>query len=144
MVSAGFGTLLNRPPAYGAQWEGFGERYGMRLTGVVTSNTMEAGLGAVWGEDPRYPRAPAESYGGRVAHVLKWTFLAQNRNGATMPAYARYIATAGNNFLSNAWRESSEADVRHALERTALGFLARLSSNAFKEFWPDIRGLFHR
>ena len=66
-------------------------------------------------------------------------------NGDTMPAYARYIATAGNNFLSNTWRESSEADTTHALERTALGFAARMSSNVFKEFWPDVRDrLFRR
>ena len=70
---------------------------------------------------------------------MKWTFLAKDRNGNTMPAYARYIAIPGNNFLSNTWRESSEADTKHALERTLLGFAARLSCNAFKEFWPDAR-----
>ena len=145
IVSAGFGTFWNRPREYGPHWEGFGDRYGMRLTGVVTSNAMEAGLGALWGEDPRYPRNSEESFKNRVGHVVKWTFLARNRNDDTMPAYARYIATAGNNFLSNTWRESSEADTTHALERTALGFAARMSSNAFKEFWPDVRDrLFHR
>jgi hypothetical protein len=144
VVSAGFCTLTNHPREYGTHWEGFGDRYGMRLTGVVTSNAMEAGLGALWGEDPRYPRSSSEGFSGRLGHVVKWTFIAQNRNGQAMPAYARYMATAGNNFLSNTWRESSEADVQHALERTALGFLARMSANAFHEFWPDIRGLFHR
>lgn len=135
--------MLDRPREYGTHWEGFGDRYGMRLTGVVTSNAMEAGLGAMWGEDPRYPRASGESYGSRLGHVVKWTFLARNRNGDAMPAYARYFATAGNNFLSNAWREQSEADWQHALLRTGLGFLARMSSNAFQEFWPDVRGLIH-
>jgi hypothetical protein len=145
LFSAGFGTLVNRPREYGPHWEGFGDRYGMRLTGVVTSNTMEASLGALWGEDPRYPRDSGQSFSNRIGHVVKWTFVARDRNGGTMPAYARYVATAGNNFLSNTWRESSEADPQHALERTALGFLARLSGNAFKEFWPDVKnGLFHR
>lgn len=139
IISAGFGALVNHPPEYGPHWEGFGDRYGMRLTGVVTSNAMEAGLGALWGEDPRYPRDFGQPLKNRVGHAVKWTFLARDRNGDTMPAYARYIATAGNNFLSNTWRERSEADTEHALERTALGFLARLSSNSFKEFWPDIR-----
>jgi hypothetical protein len=145
VVSAGFGTLFNMPHEYGTHWEGFGDRYGMRLTGVVTSNAMEAGLGALWGEDPRYPRVSEEPFKSRIGHVVKWTFLAQDRNGNTRPAYARYIATAGNNFLSNTWREPSEADTQHALERTALGFAARMSANAFKEFWPDVRDrLFRR
>lgn len=145
VISAGFGTLLNRPVEYGPHWEGFGDRYGIRLTGVLTSNAMEAGLGALWGEDPRYPRDSGQPFGHRVVNIIKWTFVAQDRNGNTMPAYARFAATAGNNFLSNAWRESSEADTSHALERTAVGFAARMSSNAFKEFWPDVhRLLFHR
>lgn len=139
VISAGFGTLFNQPREYGAHWSGFGDRYGMRFTGVVTSNAMEAGLGSLWGEDPRYPRDDGESFKGRIGHVMKWTFLAKDRNGNSMPAYARYAATAGNNFLSNTWRESSEADTQHALQRTALGFLARMSANAFQEFWPDVR-----
>ncbi len=43
LFSAGWGTLFNKPKTYGPHWEGFGDRYGMRLTGIVTSNTMEAG-----------------------------------------------------------------------------------------------------
>ena len=138
VISTGFGTLRDRPREYGPHWEGFGDRYGMHMTGVVTGNAMEAGLGALWGEDPRYPRDSGQPFGNRVGHVVKWTFLARDRNGNTMPAYARFAATAGNNFLSNTWRESSEADTSHALERTLLGFVARMSGNAFKEFWPDV------
>lgn len=145
VISSGFGTIRNQPREYGAHWEGFADRYGMRMTGVLTGNAMEAGLGALWGEDPRYPRDAGQPFGSRIAHVVKWTFLARDRNGNAMPAYARFAATAGNNFLSNAWREPSVADTSHALERTLLGFVARMSGNAFKEFWPDVSGrAFHR
>jgi hypothetical protein len=54
LFSAGLGTLFDVPKAYGTHWEGFGERYGIRLTAIAVSNTTEAGLGAIWGEDPRY------------------------------------------------------------------------------------------
>jgi len=145
VISAGYGTLVNRPVEYGTHWEGFGDRFGMRLTGVLTSNAMEAGLGALWGEDPRYPRDEGKPLKNRIAHTMKWTFVARDRDGNTVPAYARYIATAGNNFLSNTWRESSEADTSHALERTGLGFLARFTGNTWHEFWPDVKEkLFHR
>jgi hypothetical protein len=145
-ISAAIGTLRNRPVEYGPHWEGFADRYGMRLTGVATGNAMEAGLGAIWGEDPRYFRAGGSaSFKTRVGHIVKWTFVAPGRNGALRPAYARYMATAGNNFLSNTWREQSESDVSHALERTALGFLAKMAGNAWNEFWPDAKmKLFHR
>jgi hypothetical protein len=138
-ISAGWGTLFNKPREYGTHWEGFGQRYGMRLTGVSVSNAMEASIGAMWGEDPRYIRSRSESWGGRIGHVVKMTFVAQNRQGQLRPAYARYIAISGNNFVSNAWRPDSEATVGNASLRTVLGFLGRMSGNAFQEFWPDVR-----
>lgn len=139
VVSAGWGTLFNRPPEYGPHWEGFGKRYGMRLSGIATSNIMEAGLGAVWGEDPRYFRDRGQPFGHRVKHVVKMTFLAENRQGGTMPAYARFVGIAGSNFLSNTWRADSEANTGHAVERIGLGFLGRMGKNAFDEFWPDVK-----
>lgn len=139
VISAGWGTLFDEPHEYGTHWLGFGKRYGMRLTGLATSNAMEAGLGAIWGEDPRYHRAVGESFGGRVRHVVKMTFLAENRDGQMTPAYARYAGIAGSSFLSNTWRADSEANTGHAVARIGLGFLGRMSSNAFDEFWPDIR-----
>jgi hypothetical protein len=114
----------------------------MRLTGIATSNVMEAGLGAIWGENPRYIRAAGAPFGNRIGHIVKMTFLAQNRDGKSRPAYARYIAIPGNNFLSNTWRADSEATVSRASLRTALGFLGRMGTNAFEEFWPDVRQRF--
>jgi len=144
LFSAEFGTAFKQPREYGTHWEGFGKRFGMRLTGVSVSNTMEAGLGAVWGEDPRYPRAAGQPFKNRVGHVVKMTFLAPNRDGQIMPAYARYAAIGGNNFLSNTWRADSEATMNRAAVRVGLGFLGRMASNAFVEFWPDVKGRFRR
>lgn len=141
IFSAGIGTALDRPHEYGPGWEGFGDRYGMRLTGVSTGNAIEASFGALWGEDPRYFRVPDEPFKARLGHVIKLTFLARRRDGHYAPAYARYIATPGNNFLSNTWRVDSEANTDDALLRTLLGFAGRMGSNAFAEFSPDIRRL---
>lgn len=143
VVSAGWGTLYNSPREYGPHWEGFGDRYGMRLTGISTSNAMEAGLGALWHEDPRYNRIPDQSFGRRVRHVIAMTFLAPDARGGMRPAFARYMAISGNNFLSNTWREASESTNNRALMRTGLGFLGRMAGNAFEEFWPDVKQKVH-
>ena len=106
---------------------------------------MEAGIGAVWGEDPRYFRTYRQPLAGRIRNVVVMTFLAHNREGALMPAYARYSATVGNNFLSNTWRTDSEATTNAALVRTLYGFVGLMGKNTFTEFWPDLKGLaFHR
>jgi hypothetical protein len=106
---------------------------------------MEAGIGALWGEDPRYFPVPEDSFGRRVKNVIKMTFFARHPDGNFEPAYARYIAISGNNFLSNTWRPDSEADVEHALIRTAEGFAGRMAGNAWDEFWPQAKSyIFHR
>jgi hypothetical protein len=111
----------------------------MRLTGVATGNGMEAGLGALWGEDPRYFRAYQQPFGGRIRNVAIMTFLAHGRDGQLVPAYSRYVATPGNNFLSNTWRADSEATTQAALVRTVWGFVGLVGKNAFTEFWSDIQ-----
>lgn len=144
LFSAGIGTARDAPEDYGPHWGGFAKRYGMRLTGVSTGNLMEAGLGALWGEDPRYFRSYRQPFQGRVKNIVAMTFLAHNRQGQLSPAYARYIATPGNNFLSNTWRADSEASTRSAAVRTLLGFVGLMSKNAFTEFWPDAQHMiFH-
>jgi hypothetical protein len=138
-LTAGIGTARDKPVEYGPHWDGFAKRYGMRLTGVASSHTIEAGLGAIWGEDPRYVRNQTLPIKRRIGHVFLLSFTARDRHGKLMPAYARYIAIPGNNFLSNTWRVSSDSTTSAALTRTGYGVLAEISSNAWNEFWPDVK-----
>jgi hypothetical protein len=138
--SAGWGTLFNNPEEYGPHWDGFGKRYGMRLTGVATSNMMEASLGTLWGEDPRYFRAgPEDPFKKRTWNIVKRTFVAKNSLGEDVPAFARYFSVFGSNYLSNTWRADSEATTENAAIRVGYGFLGRMAGNAFAEFWPDVK-----
>ena len=139
VITSAFGTAVNHPHEYGTHWDGFAKRYGIRLSGIATSNAMEAGLGAIWGEDPRYFREPERSFGARVGNTLRQTFEARRRDGEFAPAYARFVAITGSNFLSNTWRVDSEADTAHAILRTGEGFGGKLAGNVWREFWPSIR-----
>jgi hypothetical protein len=85
VLSAGLGTARHKPDEYDTHWDGFGKRYGLRLTGVVTSNAMEAGIGALWGEDPRYFRANGESFGKRIENILILTVAARGRDSELHP-----------------------------------------------------------
>lgn len=144
-ISSALGTAVDRPKEYGPHWGGFADRFGMRLPSIVVGNAMEAGLGTITREDPRYFRVPEASFGSRVKSVIKQTFEARRPDGDYAPAYARYAAYAGSNFLSNEWRVPSESNTHDALLRTGEGFLGKMAGNAFAEFWPDVeRRLLHR
>jgi hypothetical protein len=139
-----FGTALDRPKEYETHWGGLGDRYGILKSGVVTGNAIEAGAGLLLREDPRYFRVPNRPFKARLKNVV-WLTIAARRGHSTFgPAYARYMAIAGNNFLSNTWRAHSEANTRDALLRTSEGFAGRMAANAFEEFWPDVKKLLLR
>lgn len=142
-LSSGIWTALDQPAEFGPTWGGFGQRFGMRLTGISTGNAIEA-LGAIWGEDPRYDRLPEAPFSTRVWNTVKLSFTARYSDGHLGPAYARLIAIPGNNALSNAWRVHSEAYPGDVAVRSILGILGRMGANAFVEFWPDVRRrIFH-
>src|SRR6185295_345620 len=109
-VLAALGTAGNSPKEYGTHWDGLGKRYGLRLSVSATSGVLEASIGSMWGEDPRYFRTTGrQQFKTRLGNVAKMTFLSTNRNGETMPAYARYIAIPSAQFISNTWRPDSQA-----------------------------------
>jgi hypothetical protein len=139
VLSATWGTAFNHPREYGESFDGWAKRYGLRLTGVASSNVAEAALGTIWREDPRYHRDPVEeSYQRRFVRTVKMTFMS-DRNGYMFPAYARYIAIAGTNVLSDSWRPNSDRGPENTINRIAMGFGGRLLGNMWEEFWPDVK-----
>jgi hypothetical protein len=114
LFSAGLGTASNTPREYGPHWDGFAKRYGMRFTGVITSKTMEAGLGAIWGEDPRYVPARDKPFRERIGHILVMTVMATRRDGQLRPAYARFIAYPSSWMTSSLRRHTSPKTTANA------------------------------
>jgi len=68
----------------------------MRFTGVTTSKAMEAGLGAIWGEDPRYVPARDKPFRGRIGHIFVMTVMATRRDGQLRPRHYDDPDGAGN------------------------------------------------
>jgi hypothetical protein len=138
-VSSGWNTTFNSPADWRVTWEGFGKRFGTRQVEVTMSSMVEAGFGAMWGEDPRYIRAAEGGFWARTGRTMSMTFLAHRGAGGRMPAVARYTAYLSSNSLSNAWRPGNDNNWNDALRRTGWTFLGRFTSNFFSEFGPDVR-----
>ncbi len=138
-ISAGWGTLFHSPEEYPPTWEGFGQRYGMRLTGVSTGNAITAATGAIWGEDPRYFRLEQGTFKQHVWQVIKLSIMSRYSDGQYHFGYAKLAGNVGNNFLSNTWRVPSESTAGQASLRCVYGLLGRMAGNAFTEFWPEVK-----
>ena len=140
-LSAGFQTALNVPEEWGRGWDGFGKRYLAREADVAISNTLEAGVGAFWGEDPRYIPSGRKGIWPRARYAMKVVFLTQRSDGRLAPAWGRYVGNTLNNIIENSYLPPSVTTPGQTVLRSANGFLGRLGGNLWDEFWPDARRL---
>ncbi|MBI3493990.1 MAG: hypothetical protein HY047_19755 [Acidobacteria bacterium] len=138
-LAAGLQTGLNWPSEWQQSWNGVAKRYAQREADVAISNTIEAGLGGLWGEDPRYIPSGRRGIWPRARYAMKTAFLAQRRDGHLAPAWGRYAGNVVNNVIENAWLPPSATTAGQTVWRSVLGLLARLGGNAWEEFWPDVR-----
>jgi hypothetical protein len=138
IVVAGIQTWRNDPDEYGPHWDGFAKRYGARLGLGGTINAIEASVGALWGEDPRYFRAAGQPFKRRIGNIFKMAFVARDPAGQLHPAYARFIAVPSGVIVSNTWRPDSPITAGHVSWQIGIGFINRIVGNTFSEFLPDL------
>jgi hypothetical protein len=139
---AAWNTAWNIPSEWNATWSGFGKRFGSREAQMTISNTVEAGLGAAWGEDPRYFPSGRTGFWSRTGYAAKTVFVAHRRSGRLAPAWARYAGAIGSNVAANTWLPPGDRSAGQSVRRVGNGFLGRFVGNLWMEFWPDVRGHF--
>ena len=131
-------TGFNSPEEWGRGASGIARRYAQREADVAISNTIEAGLGALWGEEPRYIRSGRKGIWPRARYAMKTVFLTQRRDGSLKPAWGRFAGNTVNNLIENTWLPPSVTTPGQTALRSGLGMLGRLGGNAWEEFWPDV------
>lgn len=131
-------TGFNTPEEWGRGAAGIARRYAQREADVAISNTIEAGLGALWGEDPRYIRSGRKGIWPRARYAIKTVFLTQRRDGSLKPAWGRYAGNTLDNLIENTWLPPSVTTPGQTALRSGMGMLGRLGGNAWEEFWPDV------
>ena len=138
LLTSGSKTVINSPDEWGRAWGGLGKRFLQREADVAISNTIEASLGAVWGEDPRY--LPSNRHGAwpRISYALKTVFLAPRRDGHLAPAWGRVASNVFNNVIENTWLPPSMTTPGPTTVRSVNGFVGRMAGNLWDEFEPDL------
>jgi hypothetical protein len=141
-VVAGTETMIPFPSEWKRSVAGFGRRYAARDAAIAISNGVEASLGALWGEDPRYFECHCDGLGRRAAHAATLSVLAAHSDGHVTPAWGRYVGTVTSNSIQNAWLPASARTWQQIVLRQAGAVGGRFVGNLWAEFWPDVRRRF--
>jgi hypothetical protein len=139
IIAGAWDTALNSPEEWHRTFAGFGKRYLEREADVAISSTIEAGVGALWGEEPRYIRSQRRGLWPRTRYAMKTVFLAQRPDGRLAPAWGRLAGNVVNNVIENSWLPPSVTTGGQTTLRSVQGFAGRLIGNLWEEFWPDIK-----
>jgi hypothetical protein len=139
VLASTWDTAVNTPEEWGRTGSGFAKRYMQREADVAISSTIEAGVGALWGEDPRYIPSQRRGFWPRTRYAAKTVFLAQRSDGRLAPAWGRVAGNVFNNVIENTWLPPSATTGGQTTLRTAQGFAGRLVGNMWAEFLPEIR-----
>jgi hypothetical protein len=129
---------LKSPEEWGGSWEGFGKRVGTRQAESIISRGIEAGVGSLWGEDPRYFRSGRTDFSGRLRHAVVSAFVTYRRDGSRGPALARGIGIVSAKTVSKSWKPDREW-WQDSFEPLGTGLAGRITSNVLREFLPDLK-----
>jgi len=138
VVATAWQTAWNVPEEWGSLERRGGKRYLQREADVAISNSIEAGLGAIWGERADYIRSGKRGFKPRLRYALKTVFLAHHPDGHLEFAWARLAANTVNNVIENTWLPPSVTTWQQTTWRSASGFGTRALGNVWEEFWPDV------
>lgn len=124
----------------------FAINYGKRSTKVFFSNGVYASL---FKQDPRYKPSEKKGFGARAAHAVARVFVTDSDEGELQPNYSRFAGSLTASALANLYERSTPGHDRIGTDATfkrfAKGFISDALTNlVFREFWPDISGLWKR
>jgi hypothetical protein len=142
-LGAGIGQWRDTPPEWGQGAEAYGKRFASGFGRSVISRTIAFGVAAADREDSRFVPSNETGVWRRTRHAIVGTFVSRTPSGGRMPAFSRFVGVYSAGFIANAWEPRSQDDTAHALERGSTALLSSVGWHVFREFWPDIRSVFH-
>ena len=132
-------TYANWPKEWGRGVAGFSKRFADEEAYSAVSGALEAGVGSLWGEDPRYRRSDQRGVWRRTRHTLLAAVVAPRSDGHLAPAWGRFAAEAGAIPIENTWLPPSARTASATAWRVGEDLMFRAVSNVWDEFWPDLR-----
>ncbi|HEX4074365.1 MAG TPA: hypothetical protein VHX49_03090 [Candidatus Acidoferrales bacterium] len=137
--NSGISQAENDDPSYGQGASGYGKRVGFNLIDQAQSDFFgDFAYPVIFSEDPRYYRLGTGSFGRRFFHAMEHAAVAYNVNGARMPNFSLWFATASSSALSNVYHPDNRRGFGPAAERVSSSIGQGIGFDVLREFWPEI------
>jgi hypothetical protein len=106
-------------------------------------SSLQFGIGAVLKEDPRYFASTERGVWRRTRHAVSHTVMVKNDYDRRVFSYGKVTGTLGASFISRTWHPERQRTAGHALGNAGLSIGMEAGWNLLREFWPDIKRMFH-
>jgi len=142
-LDAGYSQLTQED--YGHGWAGFGKRYGANVADGESRSFFQTFVYAsMFRQDPRYCRMGDGDFARRFSYAATRVLFGRSDDGGRKFNYPELLGSATASSLSNLYYPDRDRGLGRTLSRAFGYMLSDAGSNAFKEFWPDIRNMLKR
>jgi len=142
------GAILQQVHDWPDQWGksrlGFEKRVGSLYGQFVVGVLIEDGVKALHHEDTRYRRMGQGNFFKRTAHVIVNTVTARRPDGRRTVAFSMPANAYGSWAIATLWSPREFRNAESIFEWGSAGMGAAAGANLLKEFWPDLKSVFHK
>ena len=144
LPAAGIEQLHDWPGEWGNTDAGFGKRVASLFGQFVVGSAIEDGVQAVHPQNTMYHRLGQGNFFRRFGHVAVRTVVARKPGGGNEVAYSRLANAYGSWAVATLWSPREYRTPGSILEWGTAGVGGMAISNFAREFWPDVKSLFHK
>ncbi len=139
------GTAFDYARGFPRQWGrggiGIAKRLGSQYGQFLVGETIEVGVSVLHREDPRYFRMPQGTIRRRIGHALLSTVIVRGAHGGHTLGVGRLANVYGGWAVATLWNPAEQRNALKIFGYGSLGLGLKAGSNAFREFWPDVKKL---
>jgi len=132
------------PSEWGKRRSGFEKRIASLYGQFVIGLMIEDGVRAIHHEDTRFHRAGKGGFFPRFGHVITGTVTAERPDGGRTVAFSLPANSYGSWAIATLWSPREYRNAGSILEWGTAGMGVTAGTNLFREFGPDLLGIFHK
>jgi hypothetical protein len=142
------GSVIEQLDGWPGEWRrtrsGFEKRLGSLYGQFVLGALFEDGVKAIHAEDTRYRRLGKGNVFKRTGYVIAGTVAARKPGGGHTIAWSMAANAYGSWAVATLWSPRQYRSAVSILEWGTEGMGTLAGFNLAREFWPDVKGLFHK